>query len=124
MWQKGFCLLLLAVAQLAFAADDQPELCTKAESFEYIKQLEQAVQASWQAPELESDYSCIVVIALNFRGEVLNVGVDECTKDNLVIRKSVEDAAYNASPLPLPANRICLDRTIRITLRYRAGDSQ
>ena len=84
--------------------------------------LTQSVQAAWQAPDFGAGYSCVAIVALNFRGEVLDVGVDECTRDELVIRKSVEDAAYDASPLPLPGNRSCLDRKVRLRLDHRVAD--
>ena len=116
---SGFCLLLLIVAPGYSGAGDESRPCSKAERQAYAEQRVLAVLDAWQAPDYGETYSCTVAIALNFRGEVLNVNVEDCTRNDLAIRKSVEDAAYDASPLPLPANPSCMDRTARITLTHR-----
>ena len=114
-------LLILATAvPMQIAASEEPRACSATERSTYAEQLARAVKSAWRAPEYGQGYSCTAVISLDFRGEVLNVGVEDCSRDELVIRKSVEDAAYDASPLPLPGNRSCLDRTVRVRLEYRA----
>ena len=100
-------------------ADDGNRPCSRNEQQEYIEKRLLAVMDAWQPPDYGETYSCTVAIALNFRGEVLDVVVEDCTRNDLTIRKSVEDAAYDASPLPVPANRACMDRTARITLTHR-----
>lgn len=82
------------------------------------------MQENWNAPPLDTDFSCNVIIAQNFRGEVLDVGVEDCTRDDLAIQKSAEDAVYDASPLPLPGNRSCFVRSVRFTLMRRATDGK
>ena len=115
-------LLLTVIAPLDSGADDQSRACSAAERKAYAEQLAQAVHGAWQPPDFGEGYRCVAIVALNFRGEVLNVGVEECSRDDLSIHKSVEDAAYDASPLPLPGNRSCLDRTMRLRLVHRVTD--
>ena len=77
---------------------------------------------AWDVPYPERTIGCTVVIAQNFRGEVLDAGVEACP-DEPLIRKSVEDAAYEASPLPRPENRACQERVLRLRLVHRAQPS-
>ena len=120
---KLILLSALSIAlSLQLAASDEVQSCTAQERSAYHQQLTQAIHAAWQVPNFDVGYSCTVIVALNFRGEVLNVGVEDCSRDDAAIRKSIEDAAYDASPLPLPANRSCLDRTVRLRLERRSTD--
>ena len=68
-------------------------------------------------PRPNDAVSCIVMAVQNFRGEVLFAGVEGCDIDALVAR-SLEDAAYDASPLPLPANRACHEAEIRVRIEH------
>ena len=93
--------------------------CSEAERSAYIVAVRQALLAAWAGPRSDQNVGCTVVVMQNFRGEVLNAGVEECPEDAL-LRKSVEDAAYEASPLPVPENRACLEPKLRLRLVYRA----
>ena len=114
--------LLSSSAHLALGQDDERKACSAAEQSNYLSQLRQSLQANWEPPPRHESYSCTVTIAQNFRGEVLDVSVDSCTEDDLVIRKSVENAVYTASPLPLPENRTCLQRSVQVQLTHRRND--
>ena len=50
-------------------------------------------------------------------------GVEGCDADLLVTR-SLEYAAYEASPLPLPANRACHEAEIRVRIEHFAQPEQ
>ena len=112
---------LVILPLLAAAQDDAESLgvCTASERAVYQYQVRQALMAAWDVPRPTETIGCTVIIAQNFRGEVLNAGVEACPEDPL-IRKSVEDAAYDASPLPRPANRACQEPVLRLRLVHRA----
>lgn len=122
--QMLLIFLLLPTAGIAFSVFDERRPCSAAEREAYDEQLRQQLYSSWNVPRANQSYSCSLIIAQNFRGEVLNVGVEKCSEENLAIRKSVEDAAYRASPLPLPENRACFSRTLKIWLTHRAQGEQ
>ncbi|MDX1481275.1 MAG: hypothetical protein R3315_06355 [Woeseiaceae bacterium] len=113
--------LVLSVLPAAAADEpaDEPAACSAAEQADYRYRLRQAIVVTWTPPRRASDIRCTVVIVQNFRGEVLDAGAVDCGTD-LPVEKSVEDAAYQASPLPLPANRACLEPEIRLWLVKRA----
>ncbi len=100
-------------------AEPQQSACTDIEREAYLHEISQAVTAAWKVPIRHRSISCRVLLKQNFRGEVLDVGIARCGKDP-VVRKSVVDAAYRASPVPLPANDACFDRDIIIDIHARA----
>ena len=112
-------LTLLLLPYLA-ADDDQsktPYSCPAADMEAYITVIKQSVLASWQPSRGEEAKKCVVVFAQSFRGEVLNVEFEECAHE-APVRKTIEDAVYLSSPLPLPVNSHCFERTLKISL-YR-----
>ncbi|MDH3612102.1 MAG: TonB C-terminal domain-containing protein [Gammaproteobacteria bacterium] len=111
---------LLLLPALTYSAGDYRD-CSSSERATYTSSLRQAVISSWLFPEYARDVQCTVIIAQNFRGEVLNAGVEDCG-DDLKLIKSAEDAAYRASPLPRPANRACFVRKFQVRLT-RSGTS-
>ena len=117
-------MLVLPAAALVAQSIDSPRPCNSADMDAYRAELQRAVHASWDNPRTTTSATCTIIIAQNFRGEVLNVGVEDCSEDFPGLKRSVENAAYDASPLPLPKNRACFDRTVRLQLEYRAGDGQ
>ena len=58
-----------------------------------------------------------MLLRQDFRSEVADVEILTCNDDEL-IRKSAEDAGYNASPLPVPKNRACFSKQITIRLEF------
>ena len=114
-------LLVLTAPLVAIASDaaEDPVPCTANERATYEFRVRQALMAAWEVPNPDRSIGCTVIIAQNFRGEVLDAGVESCPDDPLV-RKSVTDAAYEASPLPRAENRACQERVLRLRLVYRA----
>jgi len=97
--------------------------CSDEEDETYVRTITQAVHAAWAPPYKDRAISCTVLLRQNFRGEVLNVGIANCGDDPRV-HKSVIEAGYNASPIPLPANKACFRRDIIIRIETRALEYQ
>lgn len=111
-------LLFVLVLWIGLAAAQDAEQyveCSKYERETYLQVLRQHVVTNWQAPSRTRDRACTVLIAQNFRGEVLNAGVEDCGDDPELI-KSIEDAVYSSSPLPMPENNACFERNVRLRL--------
>jgi len=113
---------LLTLLLLPYLVDDDSESdatynCPAVDMEAYTTVIKQSILASWRPNRGEEAKRCVVVFAQTFRGEVLNVEFEECAHEALV-RKSIEDAVYLSSPLPLPVNPDCLERTLKISL-YR-----
>jgi hypothetical protein len=107
----------VTVAAGAATADgnDRVASCSADDRYAYRQAVSQRISAYWHVPERFPGVRCVVVIAQNFRGEVLNVGVEEC-QDDAELEKTLEDAVYEASPLPLPANGDCFERKLRLDM--------
>ena len=58
------------------------------------------------------------MLSLNWRGEVLNVGIAKCGEDPRVHR-SVVSAGYEVSPVRMLENRACYQRNVIIKLESR-----
>ena len=113
MRNSRLLLLVLTLPVLVMAQErDDLRACSAAEHDAYMSRISEAVSENWRMPRENSHYSCTVVIVQNFRGEILNVGLEQCGED-LAVRKSIEDAAYDSSPLALPDNPNCFSRTLR-----------
>ncbi len=113
---------LLTLLLLPYLLDDEPQPktpyhCPAVDMEAYITVIKQAVLASWRPNRGEEAKRCVVVFAQTFRGEVLNVEFEDCAHI-ATVRKSIEDAVYLSSPLPLPVNTDCFERTLKISL-YR-----
>ena len=120
MRSRGW-LLLLFVASPILAQDEL--VCGDLEREAYLHDVSQAVAAHWKVPYLNRTITCRVLIRQNFRGEVLDVGIAKCGEDPTV-HKSVIDAGYQASPVPLPKNKACFSRDIIIDVISRTQDAQ
>ena len=113
-------LLTLLLLPYLTADDDQsktPYSCLAADMEAYVTVIKQSILASWQPSRGAEAKKCIVVFTQSFRGEVLDVGFEECAHDKGV-RSTIENAVYVSSPLPLPVNTHCFERTLKINL-YR-----
>ncbi len=113
---------LLTILQLPLLVDDEPQpktpySCPAVDMEAYVTIIKQSILASWQPSRGEEAEKCVVVFAQSFRGEVLNVEFEECAHV-ATVRKSIENAVYLSSPLPLPVNTDCFERTLKISL-YR-----
>ena len=113
---------LLTLLLLPLLVDDEsqpkaPYSCPAVDMEAYTTVIKQSILASWRPSRGEEAKRCVVVFAQTFRGEVLNVEFEDCAHI-ATVRKSIEDAVYLSSPLPLPVNTDCFERTLKISL-YR-----
>ena len=118
-------VLLVLISQALPAADGpaQQVACPAAERAANLESVQRRILARWESPRPYDSLSCIVVIVQNFRGEVLYAGIEGCEVDGVVAR-SLEDAAYEASPLPLPASKACREPEIRVRIEHYADPVQ
>ncbi len=116
--RRSFCIL--AVLLLAPPAGAQWLFgnCSAEERAQYEESVHAAVIANWKIPYDDRYLACTVLLSLNWRGEVLNVGIANCGEDARVHR-SVVDAGYSASPLRMPENRSCFERNVIVKLEFR-----
>ena len=112
---------LLTLLLLPLLVDDAqpnaPYSCPAVDMEAYTTVIKQSILASWRPSRGEEAKRCVVIFAQTFRGEVLNVEFEDCAHI-ATVRKSIEDAVYLSSPLPLPVNTDCFERTLKISL-YR-----
>jgi len=108
------CLLLTLASAIADDGDDAAS-CSVDDRYIYLQSVTQRIDAHWRVPERFRSVECVVVVAQNFRGEVLNVGIEQC-HDEPELEKTLEDAVYEASPLPMPENRVCFERNLRLRM--------
>ena len=101
-----------ASAQWFFSECDAEELAL------YEESVHDAVIANWKVPYEDTHITCTVLLSLNWRGEVVNVGIANCG-DDARVHRSVVDAGYSASPLPMPEDRACLERNIIVKIEFR-----
>ena len=82
----------------------------------YLSTIRHSIMEHWRATTPVGEaFGCVVELVQNFRGEVLNVNIDECD-DKSSVHKAIEDAAYLLSPIAIPANKQCFERTIKVRL--------
>jgi len=111
---------LLTLLLLPYLATDEgqpksPYNCSAADLEAYVTIIKQSIMANWQPSRGAEARKCVVVFTQSFRGEVLNVGFEEC-EHVASVRSTIENAVYVSSPLPLPANTHCFERTLKISL--------
>jgi hypothetical protein len=99
------------------AADEPSASCSQIEWDEYFIAVQNLVISHWQPPYNDRPISCTILVRLDFRSEVAHVEVIDCDDDERV-RKSAENAAYEASPLPKPKNRACLSKQMTVRLTF------
>ncbi len=107
--------LFLWIAPAAAQNTNQYGECSQVERETYLQIMRQELVSNWRVPSRNRNRACTVLIAQTFRGEVLNASVEDCGDDPELIR-SIEDAVYLSSPLPIPENRACFERNVRLRL--------
>ena len=109
-----FLLGLVLTSAVANDTDQYGE-CSQNDRDAYMQAIQRKLISNWRVPAQHRSVSCTVVVSQNFRGEVLNAGVEDCADDPDLI-KSIEDATYLSSPLPPPRNRACFERELRLRI--------
>ncbi len=108
-------LLRQAQQALLDAEDAQFEAQNSTEAQVYQNMITQQVFRNWARPgTARDDLKCIVSVQQIPGGTVVSARVIECN-GNDIVRRSVENAVYNASPLPQPSNPLLFLRTFQIT---------
>jgi hypothetical protein len=109
---------LVAIALLSPLPASAETACTKAERAAYFDSIERAIYANWRVPYENENLSCKVLVKQDFRGEVRDVGIAMCG-DDMTVRRSIINATYRASPMPLPDNRTCFAESVIVTIESR-----
>jgi hypothetical protein len=112
-------LIALMLPAWACATGDD-HTCTDAEHELYLQAILLKLKSAWRLPETAGPIACTVLIKQNWRGEVENVGIADCGDDPRV-HKSVVDAGYDASPMPMPENKACFSNDVIVRLESRSG---
>lgn len=83
----------------------------------WVGQITRKIQDSWRRPSSATQgIVCELTVTQVPGGEVTNARVGSCNGDALV-KQSIVDAAYRASPLPPPPDPSLFERTLIITFR-------
>jgi hypothetical protein len=105
----------------SFAADTLPS-CTSSERAAYFDSIEIKIHENWRVPYQNRSMSCKVLIKQDWRGEVRDVGIAMCGADP-VVQRSIINAAYRASPMPMPDNKLCFTESVIVTVEIRTQAS-
>ena len=84
---------------------------------QYMLMIENHVKRFWQRPlSARAGLSCVITVVQAPTGDVLSAKVDilRCNGDDAV-RRSVENAVLDASPLPRPPSQAVFSRTFTLT---------
>jgi colicin import membrane protein len=74
------------------------------------------IQRAWiRPPSAQPGVQCIVQVSQVLDGTVTKVSVTNCTVNDPALRQSVENAVYNASPLPPPPDPALFERNLELT---------
>ena len=109
--------LRLTLCLIPFSAGAETD-CTEADRDAYFDSIEREIFANWNVPYTNRNLSCKVLVKQDFRGEVRDVGIALCGDDPRVHR-SVVNAVYRASPMPLPEKKSCFAGSVIVTIDSR-----
>lgn len=85
----------------------------------YVYAIQQRIQSRWvKPPTATAGIECIVNIRQLPGGEVVDVSIGRCNGD-ATVRRSIETAVYQASPLPNPPDPSVFDRNIVLEFKPR-----
>jgi len=121
MSRTTLALLGLSLLSPAIVAESV-SVCTKAEREEYFDSIERKIHESWRVPYDNRSISCKVLIKQDWRGEVRDVGIAMCGEDP-ALQRSIINAAYRASPMPMPGNKTCFAESVIVTIEIRTQAS-
>ena len=94
----------------------------KSEIAKYEALIKQKVERSWaRPPSAQKGMECIVRVRLVLSGEVIQAQVLR-SSGNAAFDRSVENAVYKASPLPLPEDKALFDHFRELEFKFKPGD--
>ena len=113
-------LLRESQAEIIAADAAQLEAQNSSEAQVYQTLITQTVRRNWARPgTAKPGLECVVAVEQVPGGTVVSARVIESQcNGNEIIQRSVENAVYNSSPLPQPANQILFLRRFNITFTY------
>lgn len=95
---------------------------TEAALAQYVPIIRQKVGRNWNQPvNVQSGITASVLVKLSVTGEVLSATVTR-SSGNSVFDRSVENAVYKASPLPIPQERGVNERFRNLNLKFKPED--
>jgi hypothetical protein len=84
---------------------------------EYIRTIETRIKQNWNRPlSARPGIDCVVNVVQLPSGDVMSATVAACNGDDAV-RRSIERAVLDASPLPMPPDPSLFERNLRVNFR-------
>jgi hypothetical protein len=111
-------VVLLLLAPSPATTDEDTPVCTESERNDYFDSIQRRIYDNWRVPYRNENLGCTVLIKQDWRGEVRDVGIARCT-DDPVMHRSVVNAAYRSSPMPLPKNKACFTESVIVRIEAR-----
>ena len=71
------------------------------------------INEKWDLPKNTQKTNCIINLTQSKNGIVLAVQLSKCSDDQY-LKNSIKKAVWEASPLPLPKNKILFDKHIQL----------
>jgi colicin import membrane protein len=103
-------------AQIALEAEQNAARQAGLED-QYIRMIESAIRQEWQKPlSARPGLDCVVSVVQTLTGDVVKAVVTSCNGDDAV-RRSIERAVMEASPLPRPPHPSLFQRDLNVTFR-------
>jgi colicin import membrane protein len=107
-----------AELQAALAAEaERAEAVAAGQLDEYMRMLETRIRQHWDRPlSARQGIDCVVNVVQLPSGDVMSASVAACNGDDAV-RRSIERAVLEASPLPKPPDPSLFERNLRVNFR-------
>lgn len=103
-------------AQLALEAE-RNSAAAVGELDQYIRSIENRIKQNWDRPlSARPGIDCLVTVVQLPTGDVVSAKVASCNGDDAV-RRSIENAVMNASPLPKPPRPALFERSLNVNFR-------
>ncbi len=115
---KCWKILFVLLISLQAASEEDISVCSSIERDDYFDSIERKIYENWRAPYTDRNINCTILVKQDWRGEVRDVGIANCS-DDVFIHRSVVNAAYRASPMPLPDNKACFTDTVIVRIESR-----
>ena len=118
LMQRNLLILFFLLSSLQAVSEEQVPGCSSIERDDYFDSIERKIYENWKVPYRDRKVDCTILIKQDWRGEVRDVGIARCS-DDVFIHRSVVNAAYQASPMPLPDNKACFTNTVIVRIESR-----